>query len=251
MQSYGTTVCVCVCVCVCACVRVTKALQPGVWQEWGTKQTTQDKAQTNQPTWHPYDRVPGQAQVSQLKSFVQYRKIKTGPYKPMTHHVTLQKTAVLRSSIKCHSNFSSPPVIATKFLSISFIPKFPYSHVCINWPVHTSNLTDMTAATSMTYPFITITDFQKLLHLQTNYLCIRPSVIKAVHKQIDGCSYSSLQHFNDSFVCVCVCVGGGTDLFPNVSHSQLNTAATIATLSIHFHYTTLHYDACILLSCTS
>jgi len=49
-------------------------------------------------------------------------------------------------------------------------------------------------------------------------------------------------------VCVCVC---GTDLFPNVSDSQLNTAATITTLSIHFHYTTLHYVACILLSCTS
>jgi len=36
----------------------------------------------------------------------------------------------------------------------------------------------MTAATNMIYPFVTITDFQKLLHLQTNYLRIRPSVKK-------------------------------------------------------------------------
>jgi len=52
----------------CLCVCETKALQPGVQQEWGTKQTTQNKVQSNQPTWHPYDRVPAQAQVPQLKS---------------------------------------------------------------------------------------------------------------------------------------------------------------------------------------
>jgi len=63
--------------------------------------------------------------------FVQDCKITTGLYQPTTHHVTLQKTAVLRSCINCHSNLSALPIIATKFLSISFIPKFQYSHVCI------------------------------------------------------------------------------------------------------------------------
>jgi len=177
---------------------------------------------TNQPDTHMTESLDKPKFCNSNQVFVQYRKITTGLYQPMTNHVTLKKTAVLRSCINYHSNFSALPIIATKFLSISFIPKFHYSHVCIKWPVHTSNLTDMTAATSMTYPFITITDFQKLWHVQTNYLRIRPSVTKAVHKKIDGCSYSSLQHFNDSFVCVCVCVCvcvrvcGGTDLFPNV-----------------------------------
>jgi len=136
---------------------------------------------TNQPDTHMTESLNKSKFYNSNQVFVQYHKITTGLYQHMTHHVTLQKTAVQRSCINCHSNFSALPIIATKFLSTIFIPKFQYSHVCIKWSVHTSNLTDMTAATSMTHPFITITDFQKLLHFQNNYLRIRPSVIKAVH----------------------------------------------------------------------
>jgi len=77
---------------------------------------------TNQPDTHTTESLDKPKFCNSNQVFVQYRKNTTGFYQPMTHHVTLQKTAVLRSCINCHSKFSAFPIIATKFLSISFIP---------------------------------------------------------------------------------------------------------------------------------
>jgi len=76
--------------CVCVCVCETKALQPGVQQEWGTKQTTQKKVRSNQPDTHMTESLDKPKFRNSDPVFVQYRKIKIGPFQPMTQHVRLQ-----------------------------------------------------------------------------------------------------------------------------------------------------------------
>jgi hypothetical protein len=123
MQSYGTIMCVCVCV----CDRETDACSL-VYNRSG-RQSRQHRTKskvTNQPTWCPCDTVRGQALPPQLIrsvcSTVRLQLDSTNLQMPC-HNAA--------DCINCHSDFSSLPIIATKFLSISFIPKFQYSHVCI------------------------------------------------------------------------------------------------------------------------